>query len=83
MTKVAEAINLLGGPAKAARALGVSIQAASFWRSGHRTFPADLCISVEKLTEGRVRCEELRPDVDWAYLRTAAAAHGASLSESA
>lgn len=80
MTKVAEAINLLGGPAKAARALGVSIQAASFWRSGMRTFPAGLCITVEKLTDGRIRCEELRPDVDWAYLRGGCDSHVASTS---
>jgi DNA-binding transcriptional regulator YdaS (Cro superfamily) len=81
MTKVAQAISLLGGPAKAARALGVSVQAASFWRDGARTFPADLCITVEKLTDGRIRCEELRPDVDWAYLRCSGDGHGASVQE--
>lgn len=73
MTKVAEAIAVLGGPAKAARALGVSIQAACFWRDGTRTFPADLCIRVEQLTNAAVRCEQLRPDIDWAYLRHSAA----------
>ncbi|WP_277949020.1 YdaS family helix-turn-helix protein [Proteus mirabilis] len=24
---------------------------------------------MEKVTSGVVRCEELRPDVDWSYLR--------------
>lgn len=76
MTKVAEAIGILGGPAAAARKLGVSMQLASFWRRGLRRFPADRCIEVERLTEGRIRCEELRPDVDWGYLRTASAHAG-------
>lgn len=30
---------------------------------------AELCIEIEKATSGAVRCEDLRPDVDWAYLR--------------
>jgi DNA-binding transcriptional regulator YdaS (Cro superfamily) len=28
-----------------------------------------LCINVDRESSGRVRCEELAPDVDWAYLR--------------
>lgn len=24
---------------------------------------------IERLTEGKVRCEDLRPDVDWVFLR--------------
>jgi DNA-binding transcriptional regulator YdaS (Cro superfamily) len=28
-----------------------------------------LAISIEKASGGAVTCEELRPDVDWAYLR--------------
>jgi DNA-binding transcriptional regulator YdaS (Cro superfamily) len=67
--KIIEAIGMLGGPAKAARALGVSVQAVCFWRDGERQFPPALCISVEKLTDGHVRCEDIRPDIDWAYLR--------------
>lgn len=30
---------------------------------------ADLCIAIERESSGTVTCEELRPDVDWAYLR--------------
>lgn len=30
---------------------------------------AAIVIAVEKQTRGKVRCEELRPDMDWAYLR--------------
>lgn len=28
-----------------------------------------LAIAIDRETGGMVRCEELRPDVDWAYLR--------------
>ena len=28
-----------------------------------------LCIDIERESSGAVRCEVLRPDVDWAYLR--------------
>jgi len=31
--------------------------------------PAIYCPSVEKLTGGDIRCEELAPEVDWAVLR--------------
>lgn len=32
--------------------------------------PAERCPAIEKATNGAVRCEDLRPDVDWAYLRS-------------
>lgn len=28
-----------------------------------------LCINMERESRGFIRCEEIRPDVDWAYLR--------------
>lgn len=31
-----------------------------------------LVISIERESEGAVRCEELRPDVDWQFLRNTA-----------
>ena len=30
---------------------------------------ADLVIALERESGGALRCEQLRPDVDWAYLR--------------
>lgn len=32
-------------------------------------FGEGLAINIERNSEGAVRCESLRPDVDWAYLR--------------
>jgi DNA-binding transcriptional regulator YdaS (Cro superfamily) len=36
---------------------------------GHRRPNASLAISIERESSGAVTCEEMRPDVDWAYLR--------------
>lgn len=30
---------------------------------------ADLCIALERESDGVVTCEALRPDVDWAFIR--------------
>lgn len=38
---------------------------------GNRRANAGLAISLEKETAGAVTCEELRPDIDWGYLRQA------------
>lgn len=42
----------------------------SQWASGVRRVPAERCPAIERATLGVVRCEDLRPDVDWQYLRT-------------
>jgi DNA-binding transcriptional regulator YdaS (Cro superfamily) len=36
---------------------------------GYRPCAEALAISIEKESGRRVTCEEIRPDVDWAYLR--------------
>lgn len=41
---------------------------------GHRRASAALAINVERGSAGEVRCEALRPDIDWSYLRGTAAA---------
>lgn len=69
MTSIQLAISILGGPSSAARILGVTPQAVCFWRDGKRKVPAGVCPAIERATKGVVRCEDLRPDVDWAYLR--------------
>lgn len=53
------------------RALNVSYQLIQGWRGKDRRFatPAQYCPAIERATEGRIRCEELRPDIDWAVLR--------------
>ena len=69
MTAIRDAILGAGGPASVARQCKVSVQAVCFWRDGRRALPAEHCPTLERLNEGRIRCEDMRPDVDWAYLR--------------
>lgn len=38
-------------------------------------FGESLCINFECESGGQVRCEDLRPDVNWAFLRGTAAAN--------
>ena len=52
-----------------ASAVGISNAYLSQIKSEKRQASASLCINIERETAGAVRCEELRPDVDWAYLR--------------
>lgn len=54
--------------------LGVTKGAVSQWKTDGRRIPAEHCPAIERLTNGTVRCEHLRPDVDWAYLRLASGA---------
>lgn len=36
---------------------------------GYRRAGEDLCIRIDRESQGIIRCEDLRPDVDWGYLR--------------
>lgn len=45
--------------------LGVTQQTLTNWKQ--RGIPADKCPDIEQATG--VKCEELRPDVNWAVLR--------------
>ena len=42
--------------------------------NGHRRAGEYLAINIERESKGKVRCEKLRPDVDWAYIRGTSAA---------
>lgn len=50
-----------------ARQLGVKPQAVQQWFK--RKTPIIRCPEIERITEGKVTCEELRPDVNWKVLR--------------
>jgi DNA-binding transcriptional regulator YdaS (Cro superfamily) len=36
---------------------------------GRRKPKAALCIDIERESDGKVSCEELLPEADWAYIR--------------
>lgn len=66
------AITAMGGLGALAEALEVTTAAVGQWRDGVRQVPAERCVQIESLTHGAVRCEQLRPDVQWSVLRQAA-----------
>ena len=67
------AIEVFGGSVSALGwALKLSGNAPSMWKARNRV-PAEHCPAIERVTKGAVRCEDLRPDVDWGVLREQAA----------
>lgn len=56
-----------------ARRVGVSAGYLQLVAQGARQVSERVAIEIEKATAGTVTVEELRPDVDWAYLRATAA----------
>lgn len=69
MSPIEVVISYFGSVSKTARALGVTAQAVCFWRDSKRRVPVGKCPDIERLTGRKVVCEQLRPDVDWQYLR--------------
>ncbi len=67
-----QALAQIGSMQLLADHLGITKGAVSQWKLEGRRIPAEHCPSIERLTNGAVRCEDLRPDVDWAYLRSTA-----------
>lgn len=66
-TPLDRAIRIAGGMNQMARDLQLSGHAVIYqWKKTR--VPADHCPDVERLTG--VRCEELRPDVNWSVLRS-------------
>ena len=54
---------------KLASEIGISNAYLSQIKNGDRSASARLCVDIERATLGAVTCEELRPDVDWTFLR--------------
>ena len=54
-----------------AKSLGVTPVTVYEWVHAKKRVPAERCPEIERLTEGAVTCEELRPDLtdQWGYLR--------------
>jgi len=47
---------------------GTSLQYLRNALSRQQKLGIELCIEIERQSDRRVRCEDLRPDVDWVYL---------------
>ncbi|MBS6615407.1 MAG: helix-turn-helix domain-containing protein [Sutterella wadsworthensis] len=58
-----------GSQKKLAKVLGVTPAMINHVVTCRRPIPENWCPIIERETAGRIRCEQLRPDVDWAVLR--------------
>lgn len=58
-----DVIDRLGGPSAVARMVGCRPPSVTEWR--RRGIPPDRCPVIERASEGKVFCEELRADVRW------------------
>lgn len=69
MEALAKSAEILGSQSALARAVRVNPSTVACWivRGG---IPAEHCPLIERATGGAVRCEDLRPDVEWSVLRT-------------
>lgn len=76
MSNIQTAVNAAGGARALAAALTeatqhrVATSSVYAWMSGTRRIPAECCPVIERLTG--VRCEWIRPDVEWGVLRSTA-----------
>jgi DNA-binding transcriptional regulator YdaS (Cro superfamily) len=52
-----------------ARQCGTSIGYIRKAMSINQRFSAELCIQFEQFSQGEIRCEDLRPDINWAVIR--------------
>lgn len=52
-----------------AKRCGTSVGQLKQVAYGNRRASAGLAVSLDRETGGEIRCESLRPDIDWAYLR--------------
>ena len=73
MEALARAIEIFKTQVNFAEALGdkprpVKPQVVNNWITRGRV-PAEYCPRIEKATGRMVTCEELRPDVDWEFIR--------------
>lgn len=68
MKALTQAINILGSQVALAKAIGKSQQTVNNWIA-RGSVPAEHCPLIERATGGAVRCEDLRPEVEWHVLR--------------
>jgi DNA-binding transcriptional regulator YdaS (Cro superfamily) len=63
---ISKAVEACGSEAELARRLGGKVRGGHiyYWRRSG-SVPLDRCAAIESATLGKVRCEDLRPDVQW------------------
>lgn len=67
---LSKAADIVGSMQALGEQLGVTKGAVGQWKLPGRQVPAEHCPAIERITGGVVRCEDLRPDVDWQVIRS-------------
>jgi len=65
---LARATTILGSATKLANKLGVSKATVSLWGRSATGVPIDQCAPIDRITNGQVTCEQLRPDYDFSRI---------------
>ncbi len=63
MTPILKAIRIVGTQERLAEMLGLTKQAVNQWATGVRGPTPYQCVMIEKITKGKVKRVELRPDI--------------------
>lgn len=63
-----KAIKIAGSKAALARGLGITPWALSKWN--FNKIPEERCLSIEEITQKEVKAEQLRPDINWSFVRS-------------
>ena len=63
-----KAIKIAGSKAALARGLGITPWALSKWNFDK--IPEERCLTIEEITQEEVKAEQLRPDINWAFVRS-------------
>ncbi|MCH4247614.1 MAG: helix-turn-helix domain-containing protein [Acinetobacter populi] len=63
-----KAIKIAGNKSALARKIGVTPWALSKWNV--EKIPEERCEKIEEVTNGQVKAQDLRPDINWDYLRS-------------
>lgn len=59
-------VSIVGSKAALAKALNTTKQNVNQWKE---KIPIKYCPDIERVTSGVVKCEEMRPEVNWSFLR--------------
>ena len=58
-----------GSASRLAKSINVSPVLITQWKNNVQRVPENKCLKIEAATDGKVRCEDLRPDVAWFVIR--------------
>jgi DNA-binding transcriptional regulator YdaS (Cro superfamily) len=67
MTTFDKIIIHFGGKSALAKRFKLTPWAVSKWAN---RIPAERCPDIEYMSHGKFRCEDMRPDINWAVLRS-------------